>query len=269
MKVYYLLLVSAICVWITPTRSQFFYSHYTPLSSPIFSQTFLPTLPAVSYTPRVASTSSITYNIPNIPTVEYRGFGYRTDYKDGASSTVFYVTGPEAQHLRSFKDFPSFARKLQEPMPGKARSLASDLTDINAIPDANQKIQNILQPADFDRLFDAATPGVVNFYSFPAGTVPLALARQLNTTNVTTTTPSSKEEEHEAAESVVSSKVVINAIDNMIKSNGTTSENTTTTTAKAVESSTEAKLETTTAFLVNVEDEDTTTNSNEEITTQV
>lgn len=277
--------MSAFCVWITPIQCQFFYSHYTPLNtqfSPIFSQTFLPTLPAAS--PLAYTRSSVTYNIPNVPTAEYRGFGYRTDFKDGASATVFYVTGPEAQNLRSFSNFPSFTRKFEQPMPGRARSLASDLTDLNAVPNAHEKIQNILNPAEFDKLFDAATPGVINFYSFPAGTVPLALARQVGnttTTNVTTTTttPSSKDDEKIAAESVVNPKIIINAVENMIKSNGTTTENTETTESSSQKASTEtstevkpteAKSEETTTFLVMVEDEEaTTTSSNEETTTQV
>jgi hypothetical protein len=272
-------LVSAFCVWINPTQSQFFYSHYTPFApqfSQFYPQTFLPPTPvvaplaySVSSSQVSSSPAAVTYNIPP-RTAEYRGFGYRTDLKDGAASTVFYVTGPEATNLLNFRDFPNFTRKVQDDQ-GKARSLASDLIDVNAIPDAQGKIQSVLQPTEFQKLFENVMPGgLINFYTFPAGTVPLARQFQFGnvTLNVTTTTPSSSSEEAVAAESVVNPKVVINDVDNIIKSNETTG----TTTVAAETGSSESQENTPTtensdAASDKTKDEKSTTASNEEATT--
>ncbi|XP_063929361.1 uncharacterized protein LOC135141817 [Zophobas morio] len=277
MKVYYLL-VSACCVWIAPAQSQFYYSHYTPLTqiSPYFPQPYLPALPAVSplaYTlpqSQAGSTSaaSVTYNIPSAPSSEFRGFGYRTDFQNGGSATVFYVTGAEAESLRNFKDFPNFRKNVLESPVGKARSLASDIIDVNAVPDAGEKIQSVLQPVDFQKIFETLTPGIVNFYSnFPAATVPLDVALKIanGTSNVTTTTTTAAPEEAQAAESVVNAKVVINDVDNIIKANET-SESTTVSEAPQASSTTETAAETKSTESSSTGEEKSTA-SNEEATT--
>ncbi|RZC36628.1 hypothetical protein BDFB_000243 [Asbolus verrucosus] len=297
-------MVSAFCVCINPTQSQFFYSHYTPLTTqfaPIFPQPFLPA-PRVSSFPVVSplvynlpqsgqgkaastSTSTVTYNLQPTQNSEYLGFGYRTDFKDGASSTVFYVTGPESTNLKSFRDFPNFSRQVQE-SGAKARNLASDIIDINAVPDAPGKIQSILQPSEFQKLFDNPLPGVINFYTFPAGTVPLP--RQSFNESENATTPSSVStttaatttaQEAIAAESIVNTRILKNDIESTEKSNqiteeGTTSSTTNTTTStEAPDDNTEAKpTENTTnenpgTVSEDIKEETTTASTTEEPTT--
>lgn len=245
---------------IRSTRTQYLYSPYTsPLT--LFNQHYLPlaaptfyNVPPIQNLKSTSYRNDITYNIPVNPPGEYRGFGYRTDYTDGATSTVFYITGPEASNLQSLKDFPIF-KKTEETVTSRARSLASDITDKNAVPNAQVKIQNILETKDLDNLFKKIMPGIISFYNYPAGTVPLhSVSLLLNETNTNVTEATTPLNDSEIAPSVIN-------VDDGNPINENNIITTTTTTEKTTETSSELSDSVVIEARENNEEDNTTTDT--------
>lgn len=241
--------MSVVCS-ITYSRSQYLYTPYTHFLPSLYNQHYLP-VPAPTFynVPQIQTVKStnnrnaITYNIPINPPTEYRGFGYRTDYNDGATSTVFYVTGPEAANLQNLKNFPLF-KNSEETTTGRARSLASDITDTNAIPNPQVKIQNTLETTEFQKIFEKIMPGIISFYNYPAGTAPLNSV--FPSINQTQTNPT----ETTTAASVTNTNIVDDINEN------TTNISTSTTTEKLNE--TESELSDSVVIEARDEKEDST-----------
>lgn len=287
------LLVSAFCmIWTHPVQAQYFYS--APQLQPFpqdFHRSFLPQVipppnfynfPArtvINFPQNPAVTSY--YNAPPPPPqgAEFRGFGYHTDYQDGATSTVYFLTGPQSANFRNFQDFPSFIKKAQETPVEKSMSLASDILDANAVPDVPREIQKILQPEDFEKLFTNNINGVTNFYTYPADTVPLVknsfdTFRNTNNNNVseinvTTETPSittTKPTESEAAESILRASFSTNDLKIEAKLAESSSEPTTTTIASIITTTISDTSPSSTAVLTESSTEVETEQPNENLT---
>lgn len=132
---------------------------------------------------------------------DYRGFAYHTTYDDGGSSNVVFVTGAESVQLLNLL-YPT----------QKTRTLASDITDENAVSDGKEEIQNSLNQSSFPTsfqiihsFFENPSRGVQNFYErnsqlftanaapenlrYPAGTAPLYKPIPLDTFNVSPPLP--------------------------------------------------------------------------------
>ncbi|XP_044749814.1 uncharacterized protein LOC123310411 [Coccinella septempunctata] len=134
--------------------------------------------------------------------VEY-GFGYRTQFDDGATSTVVFVSGPDSKKMNLLR-----SRKPE------ARKLASDILDAKTSEEKNEKINlalsNDIPGFNFDALVEAFPDfkpleehgtGVVHLFSHPANVFPLSTPTQ-TTTSIPETTPTSDSASNDDPESI-------------------------------------------------------------------
>ncbi|XP_045479452.1 serine-rich adhesin for platelets-like [Harmonia axyridis] len=157
--------------------------------NPFIQHTF-PTLPQVTVeqarsSNRESSGRSLETAQPYSAQGTEFGFGYRTQFDDGASSTVVFVSGPDSKRMSLLRNSRLTARKL-----------ASDILDAKTSDEKNEKINHALSDnipgLNFDALIEAFPSfkplgeegtSYVNLFSHPADFFPLPQPAQTTTSS--------------------------------------------------------------------------------------
>ncbi|KAL3266930.1 hypothetical protein HHI36_011080 [Cryptolaemus montrouzieri] len=217
------------------------------------------------------------------------GFGYRTQYDDGATSMVVFVTGPESQKVNLARRKPS------------ARKLSSDILDVNTTKDKDKEISNALTDnlptLEFQTLLQAypvfkeleqPKTSVLHLYSHPANVISLSNPNstpsstteppssnsssegtnndnsdsvEIESSETVTSTPAPATEEKEAESIIQETKIRINNIQNR---NSEETSSTTSTTESPVDSTSTSSTSTTSTTSTEESNDASTASSTED-----